>query len=142
MIQFRRISLEHDYPTLEAWWKGHGAVAAPKCILPPDGWMAHAGGVEIAASFLYIMKGQIGVLEFTTTNPRCALSRDLVEAVKGLYERLEIEARKEGCFCLISFVAPNSWEHRTMAKMGYTTSADEKPHLMFAKPLTPMEAVA
>jgi hypothetical protein len=134
--------LASDYTTLEKWWRGHNAVPVHRAILPPDGWIAHACGVEIAASFLYVAVGRIAVIEFTTTNPQCALSRDLVEAVRGLYERLEIAAREAGCVAVISFVDPDSWERRTMAKMGYTTSADAKPHLMFAKPLAPQEAVA
>lgn len=141
MIQFRKIDLSADYPTLEKWWRGHRVPVVDKVLLPPDGWMAHAGGVELAASFLYVLKGKIAIIEFTTTNPSVAFGRDKVAAVGGLYERLEIAARAEGCGAVISFVNPNSWERRTMEKMGYATGADEQPHILFGKPLIPQEAV-
>jgi hypothetical protein len=137
-MQFRRYDPKGDRATLEAWWKGHNAVAVPEQMLPPDGWIAHADGVEMAASFLYVVKGNIAILEFTTTNPRCALSRDLVAAVRGLYERLEVAAREEGCCSIISFVKPDSWERREMVKSGYAV-ADENPHMIIGKPLAPKE---
>ncbi len=134
MIQFRRYSPEADYPTLCRWWAGHGVMPTPAEILP-DGWIAHNEGEELAVSFLYAHAGRIGVIEWTTTNPATALLRDKLAAVKGLYERLEAEARALGCLAVISFVDPDSWERRTMAKMGYVTSSDAKAHLLFAKSL-------
>lgn len=134
MIEFRPIELDRDYPTLEEWWKGHGVAPVPRYILP-RGWIAFAAGVEIASSFLYVAEKKIAVIEWTTTNPRCALSRDLVEAVKGLYAKLEEVAQFEGCVGLISFVAPNTSEERIMIRMGFVCTPDSKMHRMFAKPV-------
>lgn len=135
MITFRPYEDERDYQMLQTWWRGHNALDVPRNILP-DGLVATAGGVDMAASFLYVHRGKVGVIEWTVTNPRCSLSRDIVLAVRGLYEHLEKVAREEGCAGVISFVNPNSWERRTMAKMGYQTSADAIPHLMFVKPFS------
>lgn len=134
MISFRPIDLDRDYPTLEAWWKGHNSLPAPKIILP-DGWIAFAGGVEIAASFLYSHRGKIGVIEWTTTNPKCGFSRDLVEAVKGLYAKLEAVAAADGCVAVISFVKPKSSEERIMSRAGWVTSTEDCGHRLYAKPL-------
>ncbi len=134
MIQFRPINLDSDYPVLLEWWKGHRALPVPKVILP-DGWIASAAGVDIAASFLYFHRGKIGVIEWTTTNPRCAFSRDLVAAVKGLFTQLEDVAREAGCIAVISFVKPNGSEERIVRKSGYATSADDVGHRLYAKPL-------
>lgn len=140
MITYRKIEIEVEYPKLCSWWKDHGALAVPQEILPPDAWIAESGGVEIAASFLYVAKGNIAVIEWTTTNPRCAYSRDLVEAVKGLYAKLEEEAKAEGCAMVLSFVKPNGSEQRIMAKAGYVTSTDDVGHRLYAKPLRNAEA--
>lgn len=133
-MNFRPYAEETDYPILQSWWSGHHSLDVPREILP-RGWVAVASGVDVAASFLYMDPKFIGVIEWTTTNPECAFSADLVRAVRGLYEHLEATAKEAGCQSVISFVNPNSWERRTMAKMGYLTSGDAIPHLMFAKSL-------
>jgi hypothetical protein len=138
MIHFRPIIIQEDYETLCSWWRDHHVLAVPKMILP-RGWMAEASGVEIAASFLYMDPGKIGVIEWTTTNPKCAFSRDLLMAVKGLYEHLEAVAKAEGCIAVLSFVKPKGSEERIMSKMGYVTSAEDCGHRLYAKPLVGVE---
>lgn len=140
MILFRPIDLDRDYDTLLKWWKGHGVPHIPQVILP-RGWMAHSAGVEIAASFLYIVESKLAMIEWTTTNPQMCTSRDLVAAVRGLYEHLEAAATAEKCLAMLSMVAPNTGEERIMTKMGYTPqSSMEKLHRMFAKPIILKEA--
>lgn len=134
MIHFRPFEKAKDYRTYEAWCKGHDSIPWPEIVLP-RGWVAHSAGIDIACSFLYMDPGKIGVVELTTTNPACAMSRDLVEAVKGLYLKLEEVARNSGCLVVISFVKPRSSEERIMSKMGYGTSDDDTGHRLFAKPL-------
>ena len=134
MISFRKVDLEKDYPTLLGWWKGHNALAVPSEILP-DGWVASAAGIDVAASFLYFHAGKIGVIEWTTTNPKCAFSRDLVMAVRGLFNHLEATAAEAGCLCVISFVKPNGSEQRIVEKSGYVTSVPDCGHRLYAKPL-------
>lgn len=90
-------------------------------------------------SFLYMDPKLIGVIEWTTTNPALAFSRDIVLAVKGLYAHLEQTAKDAGCVAVISFVKPNSSEERIMAKMGFATSNDDPGHRLFAKPLRNLE---
>jgi hypothetical protein len=127
-----------DYPTFEAWWSGHGALPVPEIILP-QGWIAFEDSLEIAASFIYIVqnmtKGKLGVIEWTTTNPKCSHSRKIVEAVPGLYRLLERYAFAHGCIAMLSFVKPNSGEERIMERMGYVTSDDDKGHRIFSRPL-------
>lgn len=134
MIEFRPIDLDRDYPTLESWWKGHGTAAVHRFILP-RGWLAFSAGVEIAASFLYVADGKIAVIEWTTTNPACAFSRGLVEAVKGLYAKLEEVAQSEGCVAMLSFVEPNKSEDRILRRMGYAYSPNDRMHRIVAKPI-------
>lgn len=133
-MNFRPIDLEKDYPTLEAWWKGHGSAPVPKYILP-RGWIAEASGIQIAASFLYVAEGKIAVIEWTTTNPKCAMGPDLVNGVKGLYQHLEDHASANGCVAMISFVEPERSEERILKRMGYLHTPDSKPHRMLAKPV-------
>lgn len=134
MIEFRPISLDKDYPTLCDWWAGHNAASVHRYILP-RGWIAHSAGVEIAASFLYVADGKIAVVEWTTTNPKCAASRDLVAAVKGLYAHLESVAKAEGCVAMLSFVEPNKSEERILIRMGYAYSPNDRMHRVVAKPI-------
>lgn len=134
MINFRPVEIEKDYPTLQQWWKGHNALEVPREILP-RGWIAQEGSCELAASFLYVAEGKIAVIEWTTTNPKCSFSRDLIFAVKGLFSLLESVAREEGCAAVISFVKPNGSEQRIVSKMGYVTSTDDVGHRLYAKPL-------
>lgn len=135
MIEYRPIDLAVDYPTLCEWWSGHSALAVPREILP-DGWFACVDGVEVAASFLYLCRGQIAVIEWTTTNPACKLSKNSLAAVKGLFAHLEEVARSEGCIVVISFVKPNGSEQRIVEKIGYATSTDDVGHRLYAKPLS------
>lgn len=130
MISIRQFNPEADLAVVQAWWRIRSAPEIPAAVLP-RGWIASIAGVDLAASFLYLAEGKIGVIEWTTTNPRVALGPDVVEAVKSLYEHLENEAWDAGCPIAISFVAPNSWEHRTLAKRGYADAGGS--HVMVAK---------
>jgi hypothetical protein len=134
MIKYRPFEPEVDYPKLKSWWDRHNALGFPMVALP-DGWVAYSAGVDMAMSFLYFHRNKIGVIELTTTNPQCAFSRDIVEAVKGLYEKLEAIAKDAGCLAVLSFVRPGSWEERAMVKMGYATSTPDPGHKTYAKPL-------
>lgn len=131
MISIRQLNPETDLAVVQAWWRLRLAPEIPAAVLP-RGWIASATGVDLAASFLYLAEGKIGVIEWTTTNPRAALGPDVVEAVKALYVHLENVAWDAGCPIVISFVEPGSWEHRTLEKRGYATAGGA--HLMVAKP--------
>lgn len=136
MITFRPYDDAEDYAMLQTWWRGHKQIIdVPRNILP-DGFVAVCDGVDMAASFLYCYPGKVAAIEWTVTNPVCSASREIVLAVRGLYEHLEKVAREANCAGVFSFVNPNSWERRTMGKMGYHTSADAIPHLMFVKSFT------
>src|ERR1700722_11316006 len=139
MITYQPIDLDRDYSTLLGWWKDHGKLHVPRVILP-RGWMAVASGVELAASFLYVVEGKLAMIIYTTTNPRCCWSRDMLEGVKGLYAHLESVATAEGCLAMLSMVAPNTGQERIMTKMGYGTSDDDVGHRIFAKPILRTEA--
>ena len=135
-INFRKVDLDRDYETLCRWWDGHKTLHVPRVILP-RGWIAEGGGIEIAASFLYLDPERIAVIEWTTTNPQCAMSADLLAAVKGLYAHLEAAAVEAKCLAVLSFVRPGSGEQRIMMKMGYCTSWPEADpgHITYAKKL-------
>lgn len=137
-MTIRPINLEVDYPVLQKWWAGHKALPMPQYVFP-RGWMIGAGGVDIAASFLFLdVDGHFAVIEFLTTNPAVAFSRTLVEAVRQLINHIEAEALARGCKFIISFVAPGTGEERLMARIGYTTSPGPS-HRLWAKPLKPTE---
>jgi hypothetical protein len=131
MISIRQLNPEKDLAVVQAWWRLRSAPQLPGEILP-RGWIASGAGVDLAASFLYLVEGKIGVIEWTTTNPRVAVGPDVVAAVKSLYEHLENVAWDAGCPVVISFVDPGSWEHRTMAKRGYAEAGGA--HVMLMKP--------
>lgn len=142
MITYRKIDLDAEYPKLSDWWAGHRSLPVPRAMFAgAEGWMAESAGVEIAASFLYlVVGGRSAILEWTSTNPRCAASRDTVAAVKGLYEHLEERARGHGCVAIFSFVKPNSFEERAMVRVGYFTTPDDPGHRVYCKNLQPREA--
>lgn len=131
MISIRQLIPEKDLAVIQAWWRIRSAPEIPEAVLP-RGWIASGTGVDLAVSFLYLVEGKIGVIEWTTTNPRVAAGPDVVEAVKALYEHLENEAWDAQCPIVISFVSPNSWEHRALAKRGYADAGGS--HVMVAKP--------
>ncbi len=133
-MTIRRVNLETDYPTLVEWWKGHRSLIMPQEVFP-QGWCVHAGGVEIAMSFLYLdVGGKFAVIEWLTTNPAVSFSRTLVAAVRALVHHIEDAARAQGCAFIISFIEPDSGEERLMTRMGYIT-APGPGHKTFAKPL-------
>jgi hypothetical protein len=136
-MDFIPFDREKDYPTLALWWEGHHAPAMPLLALPVDGWVAVMGGVQIAMAFVYIARdGSMAMIEWTTTNPQCAFSRNLLEAVKGLWTKLEEEAKKAGCFCVLSMVKPGSSESRLLPRLGYVAGGGRDPgHHMYAKSL-------
>lgn len=138
MISFRPIDLERDYATLQSWWKGHNAHEVPRVILPM-GLIASGGDIEIAAGFLYQQPKMIGVIEWVTTNPKCAYSRDLVAAVRGIFLALEQRAKDDGCLAVISFVKPAGSEERILSKIGYIASSDDSGHRLLMKPLVASE---
>ena len=137
-VTFVPVDLDRDYPMFEKWWAGHKSLAVPKLILP-RGWIAVGSGVPIAVSFLYVVEGKIAVIEWTTSNPQCAFSHELIYAVHGLYEYLEQKAAEEKCVAILSFVAPNSHADRIMQRMGYVCTPDSQPHKMVSKPVVPKE---
>jgi hypothetical protein len=119
-MTIRAYNNDLDYPMIRSWWQVHGSpVMPPAVFLPSTGFIAENEDGPIAASFLYCVIGGISIIEFTTTNPVCKLSKDLVKAVKALYTHLEELAFKNGAPCVLSFVKPNSGEARIMAKSGY-----------------------
>lgn len=139
MISLRPFNPENDLATLQQWWRARGQTELPLAVLP-RGWVASASGLDVAASFLYIAEGKIGVIEWTTTNPRVAAGPDVVEAVKALYVHLEGVAWEAGCPIVISFVAEASWESRTLVRRGYTPAGGA--HVMLVKPFDRKEGDA
>lgn len=142
MITYRQIDIDAEYQKLCDWWTAHGAMPVPRPMFcGAQGWIAELSGLEVAASFLYlVVGGKAAILEWTTTNPRCAASRDILVAVKGLYEHIEAVARAGGCEAVFSFVRPNSSEERILAKIGFFTTPDDPGHRIYCKKLQPQEA--
>lgn len=131
----RPIDLATDLPMLQAWWAGHGSVPCPESFLP-QGWLVTAGGVDIAAAFLYLdVGGKIAAIEYLTTNPAVAFSRFLVDDVRRLVAHIEEEALKRGATCLLSFVKPDTGEERLYRRLGFTTD-DGPSHKIWGKRLT------
>ncbi len=133
-MNIRPVNLEEDYPKLLKWWEGHGSHPMPSYVFP-QGWMVESGGVEIAASFLYLdVGGRFAVVEFLTTNPAVAFSRTLVQGVKELIGHIEGVAKEQGCKFIVGFVSPNTGEERLMQRIGYVS--DQSPsHKLYAKNL-------
>jgi len=136
MSTIRAIDLETDLPMLRKWWELHKAVPCPEAFLP-QGFIVSAGGVDVAAAFLYLdVGGKLAMIEYLTTNPSVAFSRYLVEDVKQLITHVESVALAQGCTGIISMVAPGTGEYRLMQRMGYLPPDDgAKPHVMFGKRL-------
>lgn len=132
MSTIRPIDLDTDLPMLRKWWDGHKALPCPEAFLP-QGFIISSGGVDIAASFLYLdVGGRLAMIEYLTTNPSIAFSRFLVEDIKALISHIEGVARAQGCVGIISMVAPGTGEDRLMKRIGYI-QADGPAHIMFAK---------
>lgn len=133
----RPMNLDTDFPMVCDWWKARNAPALPKPIfLPADGFVAEDSGAPVAACWLFVAngtRGGIGLLEFTTTNPR-SLPRRAVEAVKALYSHVEQVALLRQCASLLSFVEDGKGEQHLMEKMGWQDSAGVN-HRIYAKAL-------
>lgn len=141
MSTIRAIDLETDLPMLRKWWELHKAVPCPESFLP-QGYLISAGGVDVAAAFLYLdAGGKLAMIEYLTTNPTVAFSRYLVEDVRALIRHVEEQAIAQGCTGIISMVAPGTGEDRLMQRMGYLPpDAGAKPHVMFCKRLVKEES--
>ena len=140
MSTIRELDLANDLPMLRKWWELHKAVPCPESFLP-QGFLISAGGVDVAAAFLYMdVGGKLAMIEYLTTNPSVAFSRYLVEDVKALIAHVEAVAVKQGCTGIISMVAPETGEFRLMQRMGYLPpDVGAKPHVMFCKRLVKEE---
>lgn len=136
MTQIRPIDLTTDLPMLRKWWEGHGAIACPEAFLP-QGYLISAGGVDVAAAFLYLdVGGKLAMVEYLTTNPSVSFSRYMVQDVKMLLLHIEGIAKAHGCTGIISMVAPGTGEDRLMRRMGFLPPAENEPaHIMFCKKL-------
>lgn len=136
MHTIRDINLPDDLPMLQSWWKGHGAIAVPEAFLP-RGFIITAGGVDIAAAFLYLdAGGKLAMVEYLTTNPTVAFSKYLVADVKSLLSHIEQVAIAQGCKGIISMVKPGTGEERLLRRMGYLPPGENDPaHIMFCKQL-------
>lgn len=135
MHTVRPIVFPDDLPLLNAWWAGHGAIPCPESFLP-QGWIVSAGGVDVAAAFLYLdVGGKIAAIEYLTTNPTIAFSRYLVDDVRRLVWHIEGEAHKRGATSILSFVKPNTGEERLYRRLGFTTD-DGPPHKIWGKRIT------
>lgn len=137
-VSFVPVDLDRDYDLFCSWWKDHKAVPVPKIILP-KGWIACGSGLPMAVCFLYVAEGKIAVLEWMTSNPRVAFSKDLWIAVCALYQYVEEQAAAAGCQAIISFVKPNSSEERILKRMDYAGSDKDPGHKLYAKPLKNLE---
>jgi hypothetical protein len=137
VISIRPIKYPEDYSTLMDWWAKRGMKPLNKAIFPGTGAVAFTGPLEIAMSFLYLdVGGAFAMIEWTSVNPACAMSRTTVEAVRGLFAHLEEQAKKRGCICITSMVKDGGSEQRIMSSMGYASqNADDPPHIMYAKTL-------
>jgi hypothetical protein len=101
----------------------------------PQGYLISAGGVDIAAAFLYLdVGGKIAVVEYLTTNPSICFSRYLVEDIKALIAHIEDIASARGSITILSFVAPGTGEERLLQRLGYQTS-EGPAHRIYAKAL-------
>ena len=134
MITLHPFDPETNYSELCSWWTGHNVPCIPKLVLP-RGWMASGSGLNIAASFLYVADGKLAMIEWTTTNPKCCWSKDMLMSVKSLWAHLESVAAAERCVAMMSMVRPGSGEQRLMGKLGYINPSDDKGHLMYIKAL-------
>jgi hypothetical protein len=126
-----------DYEEICKWWRLHKALPVPRIILP-RGWIAVGSGLPMCVCFLYMDPGKLAMLEYMTTNPQIALSRELLSAVKALYVYMEDRAAEAGCVAILSMVKPGTSEERILLKTGWATS-DQDPHKMYAKPLRNQE---
>lgn len=134
MSTIRPIDLPTDLPMLRRWWDAHKSLPVPENMLP-QGFLITAGGVDIAAAFLYLdVGGKIAVVEYLTTNPTVAFSRYLIEDVKKLIDHIERCATAGGNIVILSFVRPGTGEERLLHRLGYRTD-DGPAHKIYAKPL-------
>ncbi len=135
-MNIQEIILEQDLATLQKWWADHKALPVPELFLQgAKGYFCEAAGVRIAALFVYLGAGcKFAMVEFITTNPACAFSRDTAEAVHVLLNHAEKVALEAGCVSILSMVEPGSSGERIIGRMGYITSAGPS-HRLWGKAL-------
>lgn len=134
MSTIREIDLDKDLPMLNQWWEAHKTVPVHRAFLP-FGWIISSCGIDVAALFLYQdVNGKFAMIEYLTTNPRMAYSRNLVDDVKQLVDHVEQVARDRGCVVITSMVVPGTGEERLYTRMGYISGGD-RPHQMWCKQL-------
>lgn len=140
-MNIRPVIFDQDFPTVQGWWRARGSSVLPApAFMSAEGFIVESGGIPVAVSWLYVVpgtKGGIGVVEFTTTNPAVAVSRDLISCVRALYAHVQTQAWAWGCGSVMSFVAPDSAEQRIFEQDGWKDLTGGVPHLMYGKERPP-----
>ena len=118
-----------DYPTVSAWWEGHGWSAVPRAILPKLGVVATRGDEQLAAAWLYMDNScGVSIMEWIVTNPDAAPSAT-VRALKHITQFLTDEAKTCGYHTILTTCKQESLA-KFHEKQGFTRSDDAMIHLV------------
>lgn len=69
MLRIRQFEAARDYPTVAAWWAGHGWEPVPEAVLPPTGYVVEFVNKPIVAGWLYRTDSAIAWLEWVISDP-------------------------------------------------------------------------
>lgn len=97
---------EADYPELCGWWKDFRFPAPAQHLLPDNGKcgvMISKGKFNVCAGFIYFTNSSFALCEFVVSNFKYK-EKDRAEALKMLYEKMEMIAKAEGYSVLFSTV--------------------------------------
>lgn len=109
----RRFELR-DITELNRWREAHGLSQSPACDLPELG--AFEPGV--AACFLYVADGGLGIIEGLITNPD-ASPEDRHRAMADGWSMLHTEAKARGCRRLVCITTAFASTKRALETAGF-----------------------
>lgn len=94
-MEFRFISLYHDYPQLKSWWEARKFPPGRPEFMPPTGVMVSLHGVNICAGFLFKSDANAAIIGNIVSNPDVP-GKDRSKALDSLIAELTGIAKNEG----------------------------------------------
>lgn len=97
---------EKDYEELCQWWKDFRFPKPSRDMLPDNGkcgFMVYKEDINVCAGFLYFTNSSFALCEYVVSNFQYK-EKDRAEALKMLFEKMEMIAKAEGYSVLFSSV--------------------------------------
>ena len=133
-MKIRPISLDAEYTTLISWWTKRNLSPPPKVILQGAQGFAVVAGIDIIMGWFY-RSGNVGFVEWVTSNPSVASSPTTAEALAVLLGFMNTFAKGEGANVMLCSSQDAGSLGRFIKTIGWIP-CEGRPHNFFIKAVT------